>query len=184
MILWQNKIFTINWETKYFAIYSEDLISWVFYTLSDNINTDDLQLKKNLLLAAKPNFRRCCTASASHQSKLWPPANLVFLRISVTPNISYFSRSDILAADQHCMSSARPTSVIIKLVIKIEFYTNCDCDTPPSHWESVQADETSLWRIESVENWRLHLLGIVVVFWGRSNTLMILKVYSSGQVHL
>ena len=120
VILWQNKIFT-NQEINYFAIYSEDLISWVFYTLSDNINTDDLQLKKNLLLAAKPNFRRCCTASASHQSKLWPPANLVFLRISVTPNISYFSHSDILAADQSCMSSARPTSVIIKLVIKINW---------------------------------------------------------------
>ena len=124
MIWWQNKLFTINQETKYFAISSEDLIYWVFYTLSDNINTDDLQLKKNLLLAAKPNFRRCCTASDSHQSKLWPPANLVFLRISVTPNISYFSHSDILAADQSCMSSARPTSVIIKLVIKIKFWIN------------------------------------------------------------
>ena len=86
-----------------------------FYTLSDNINTDDLQLKKNLLLAAKPNFRRCCTASASHQSKLWPPANLVFLRISVTPNISYFSHSDILAAP------AVLIALHVRLTVAIDF---------------------------------------------------------------
>ena len=46
------------------------------------------------------------------------------------------------------------------------------------------AGETSLWQIKSGENWHPDLPVMGVVFWGGSNTLMILKVYSSGQVHL